>query len=100
LHYCAMRTGEILLLVRDGKTGKVLTCPDEDHLFTYRVKKGLGRASKNEYVNILEVGPEYFEVADKLRKWRFGFDDYYDVWIWDFVPGRKPINLYNTLVTV
>jgi hypothetical protein len=95
-----MRTGQILLLVRDGKTGKVLTCPDKEQLFTYRVKQGLGRSSKNEFENILEVGPDYFEMADRLRKWRFGFGDYYDVWIWDFVPGRKALEFYNILVLV
>ena len=25
---------------------------------------------------------------DRSRKWRFGFDEYYDVYIWDASPGR------------
>ncbi|KEY74666.1 hypothetical protein S7711_08432 [Stachybotrys chartarum IBT 7711] len=43
-------------------------------------QKGLGRASKNEWVSILEVGPAYFAMTDKLRKRKFDFD-YYDVFI-------------------
>ncbi|KAK9414658.1 hypothetical protein SUNI508_10941 [Seiridium unicorne] len=99
LQYCLMRAGDMLVLVREGKTGKVLTCPNEEHLFTYRVKQGLGRASKNEYEDILNVGPEYFAVADRLRRWRFGFDDYYDVWLWDYAPGRERIDTYNLLIS-
>ncbi|KAF5565793.1 major facilitator superfamily transporter [Fusarium phyllophilum] len=29
---------------------------------------------------------------------RFGFDDYYDVFIWDFVPGEPHMDLYNIVV--
>ena len=25
---------------------------------------------------------------DEYRKWRFGFDDYYDVYVWDAWPGK------------
>lgn len=87
LQYLLMRAGEVLVLVRDGKTGRVITAPPEEHLWTYRKKQGIGRASKNEFVNVLEVGPEYFDMLDSLRKWWFSFDDYYDIYIWDFAPG-------------
>lgn len=95
-----MRTGEILLLVRDGKTGKVITAPQQDQLWTMRRKEGLGRASKNDWEVVLEVGPLYFEMVDILRRWHLGFEDYYEVWLWDFVPCNDPIQLYNVLVTV
>ncbi|KAI1105673.1 hypothetical protein F4804DRAFT_303681 [Jackrogersella minutella] len=99
LQYCAMRTGELLLLVRDGKTGKIITAPEEENLWTVRHKEGLGRASKNEWEVLLEVGHDYFYMADLLRKWRLGFEDYYEVWLWDFVPCNDPIPLYNTIVS-
>ncbi|KAI1465116.1 uncharacterized protein F4812DRAFT_452528 [Daldinia caldariorum] len=99
LQYCTMRTGELLVLVRDGKTGKIITAPEEEHLWTMRHKEGLGRASKNEWDILLEVGPEYFDMVDILRKWRLGFEDYYEVWLWDFVPCNKPVLLYNIIVT-
>ncbi|KAH7304580.1 hypothetical protein B0I35DRAFT_484412 [Stachybotrys elegans] len=84
LQYLMMRTGRSL-------------APDQ--LWTFRAKKGLGRASKNEWVNILEVGPAYFAMTDKLRKWRFGFNDYYDVFIWDFAPGTDSMETYNLIIT-
>ncbi|KAI0834510.1 hypothetical protein F5Y06DRAFT_156139 [Hypoxylon sp. FL0890] len=99
LQYCTMRTGELLLLVRDGKTGKIITAPEEEHLWTIRHKEGLGRASKNDWEVVLEVGPDYFEMVDIVRKWRLGFDDYYEVWLWDFVPCNDAIPLYNVIVS-
>ncbi|KAF5130914.1 hypothetical protein E5D57_007263 [Metarhizium anisopliae] len=98
LQYLVMRAGELLVLVRDGKTGRVITAPPEEQLWTYRQKQGIGRASKNEYVNVLEVGPVYFQILDASRKWRFGFDDYYDVFIWDFVPCQSAIETYNVII--
>lgn len=100
LQYLTMRTGEVLVLVRDGKTGRVITAPPDKHLWTYRRKHGVGRASKNEWDNVLEVGPDYFDMTDSLREWRFGFQDYYDVFIWSFVPGESPMDMYNVVITV
>ncbi|KAI0880759.1 uncharacterized protein GGS22DRAFT_182070 [Annulohypoxylon maeteangense] len=99
LQYCTMRTGELLLLVRDGKTGKIITAPEEEHLWTMRRKEGLGRASKKEWEIMLEVGPEYFDMVDILRRWRLGFEDYYEVWLWDFVPCNDAAPLYNVIAT-
>ncbi|KAL6355081.1 hypothetical protein LRP88_11558 [Fusarium phalaenopsidis] len=65
--YLLMRTGELLVMVRDGKTGRVITAPPKEQLWTYRMKQGLGRASKNEWRNVLEVGPLYFDMTDMLR---------------------------------
>ncbi|KAF5978634.1 major facilitator superfamily transporter [Fusarium coicis] len=98
LQYLLMRRGELLVMVRDGKTGRVITAPDDEQLWTYRKKQGLGRASKNDWFNILEVGPDFMKLTDILREWRFGFDDYYDVFIWDFVPGEPHMELYNIVV--
>ncbi|KAF7546260.1 hypothetical protein G7Z17_g8560 [Cylindrodendrum hubeiense] len=99
LQYLMIRTGELLVLVRDGKTGRVITAPPEEHLWTYRMKQGLGRASKSEWHNVLEVGPMFFDLTDTMREWRFGFDDYYDVFIWDFVPDQSHIPLYNLVIS-
>lgn len=100
IQYLLMRTGEVLVLVRDGKTGRVITAPPEEQLWTYRKKQGLGRASKNEWHNVLEVGPDYFDLIELLREWRFGFDDYYDIFIWDFVPSRSSMEIYNIIIMV
>lgn len=102
LQYLTMRSGEVqvLVLLRDGKTGRVITAPPDKHLWTYRRKHGIGRASKNEWDNVLEVGPDYFDMTDSLREWRFGFQDYYDVFIWSFVPDESPMDMYNVVITV
>jgi hypothetical protein len=100
LHYLLMRRGEVLVLVRDGKTGHVLTAPPNEHLWTVRAKIGLGRASKNEWTELLTVGQKYFDLVEKYRQWRLGFDDYYNVYIWDFVPGQKPFTMYTIVICV
>lgn len=101
LQYCSMRTGEVLLAVRDGKTGKIITAPrSQDALWTLRAKKGIGRASKNEWEVELEIGPEYFDFVELYRNWHLGFDDYYEVWIWHFAPGQSGNLLYNVIVEV
>lgn len=94
LQYLMMRTGEVLLLVRDGKTGRVITAPPVDQLWTYRKKRG------SEWENVLEVGPEYFDKTALLREWHFGFDDYYDVFIWDFLPNNDSTYIYNVITMV
>ncbi|WZH49461.1 Mfs allantoate protein [Fusarium acuminatum] len=98
IQYLLMRTGELLVMVRDGKTGRVITAPDNDQLWTYRKKQGLGRASKNEWDTELYMGPEFMKLTDILREWRFGFSDYYDVYIWDFVPGQSFNDMYNIII--
>ncbi|KAI1112839.1 hypothetical protein F5Y14DRAFT_244471 [Nemania sp. NC0429] len=99
LQYCSMRTGEILLAVRDGKTGKIITAPRKDEaLWTLRSKKGMGRAAKNEWEVELEIGPDYFDFVEMFRNWHLGFDDSYEVWIWHFAPAQSGIHLYNVIV--
>ncbi|KAJ8133201.1 hypothetical protein O1611_g414 [Lasiodiplodia mahajangana] len=99
LQYCSMRTSEVLLAVRDGRTGKIVTAPrKEDALWTLRSKRGIGRASKNEWDIELEIGQDYFDFVDQYRNWHLGFDDYYEVWIWHFVPGQSGTLLYNVIV--
>ncbi|KAL1655727.1 hypothetical protein SLS61_001751 [Didymella pomorum] len=89
IQYLAMESWELRALVRDAKTGRVLISPPEDELWLLREKSGWGRASRNEYEVIGEVGPTFFEAMDKSRKWHFGFEEFYDVYIWDSSPGRS-----------
>ena len=90
----------MLLLVRDAKTGKILYEPPldpdgESSTWLIRHKAGLGRASKNEWKIVSEVGPEFFETAEKHRQWHFEFNDHYNAYIWDLVPGDHFSNLYD-----
>ncbi|KAL1603395.1 hypothetical protein SLS59_004492 [Nothophoma quercina] len=89
IQYLAMESWELRALVRDAKTGRVLISPPEDELWLLREKSGWGRASRNEFENIGEVGPAFFEAMDKSRKWHLGFEEFYDVYIWDSSPGRS-----------
>ena len=107
LQYLTMRTDSVLCLIRDAKTGKVLHKPplsapgdDCDNLWLARERSGLGRASKNEW-NILErVEAAIFDRMASAREWRFGFNDFYDVYVWDLVPGQKIHDLFGNITTV
>jgi hypothetical protein len=88
IQYLAMETFELRAVVRDRKTGRVLITPPDEELWLLREKSGWGRAVRNEFDVIGEVGPRFFEQMDRSRKWHFGFKEYYDVYIWDSAPGR------------
>lgn len=61
LQYLAMQTSKVLVLIRDAKTGKILTSPPDDELWLNRDKAGVGRASKNEWNVRAFVGKKFFE---------------------------------------
>ncbi|KAF2638583.1 hypothetical protein P280DRAFT_471187 [Massarina eburnea CBS 473.64] len=88
IQYLSMESWQIRAIVRDRTTGKILIKPPVEELWLMRQKSGYGRAAKNEFENMVEVGPEFFERMDSIRKWRFGFEEYYDMYIWDATPGR------------
>lgn len=50
--------------------------------------------------NILEMGPEFVKLTDQLREWRFGFNDFYDVYIWDLKPGQDEVEIFNKVSEV
>jgi len=95
-----METFDLIALVRDPKTGRTLIKPDDEELWIVREKSGWGRAAKNEYQILETVGPSFFERMDNLRKWHFGFNEYYDVYIWDPTPGRPYLSLQKRLEEV
>ncbi|KAJ4245492.1 hypothetical protein NW762_014001 [Fusarium torreyae] len=43
------------------------------------------------------MGPDFFKLTDAFREWRFGFQDYYDVFVWDFAPGQSYMDMYNVI---
>ncbi|KAK3990144.1 hypothetical protein QBC44DRAFT_72016 [Cladorrhinum sp. PSN332] len=101
IQYALMRPGEYLVLVRDGKTGRIIVAPDEKHRWIARSRSGVGvkpghPGSDDDGWNIeLEVDSYFFELAEEQRSWDFSFNGYYEIYIWDFVPGIKPIKLYQ-----
>ncbi|KAG6360935.1 hypothetical protein INS49_012003 [Diaporthe citri] len=99
IDYCIMQTGNLQILVRDGKTGQTLYAPQgENGRWIHRVKSGLGRASKNEFEVLQAVDRKLLLELDRQRKWRFNFDSHYELYIWDFVPGENPMELFHYLV--
>ncbi len=117
LQYLSMRTSRVLVLIRDAKTSRILSSPPANQLWLHCEKAGSGRARKNDWSAQTEVRPEFFEksipplsdllanVADsrlveELRQWHFGFNDYYDVYIWDLKPSKPWINFFDTIYQV
>lgn len=95
-----MQTHRVLLLVRDGKTGRILVSPLEDELWLVRQKAGLGRAIKHEWNVQKKVGTMFFEEMETSRKWSLGFKDYFDIIVWDLEPGDFFANVYQTVTEV
>ena len=58
-----------------------------------RAKVGMGRASKNEWDILSEVNAEWFDHIEQHREWHFGFNDFYDIYVWDLQPGQPFGNL-------
>ncbi|TVY87687.1 hypothetical protein LAWI1_G006032 [Lachnellula willkommii] len=100
VQYLAMQTHEILVLVRDAESGKLLITPPEDERWLYRQKSGLGRAVKNEWNVIRSIGPQFFEEMDRYREWHFSFNEYYDVYVWDVAAGECFAHLYNLVQNI
>lgn len=73
---------------------------DQPNTWLARHKSGLGRAVKNQWTVTAEIGPEFFESMEKERKWHFGFNDYYDVYVWDLEPGKHSCHLFNNIQEV
>lgn len=98
IQYVAMRTHELVMFVRDVKTGNVLVQPPREQLWLLRRKAGIGRAVKNDEWEICKkVGPEFQEEMDSYREWHLDFKEYYDIVIWDLEPGRHFAQLYNAV---
>lgn len=100
IQYLSMETWELRALVRDRKTGRILIQPPREELWLLREKSGWGRATRNEFDVIGEVGPAFFEQMESVAKFHFGFQEYYDVYIWDSDPGRSYFILQRKLEEV
>ena len=58
LQYLAMHTW-VVVVIWDAKTGKIVTQTPKNQMWLNREKSGLGRASKNEWTAVSEVGPSF-----------------------------------------
>ncbi|KAK3680976.1 hypothetical protein B0T22DRAFT_523758 [Podospora appendiculata] len=102
IHYALMRPGEHMILVKDGKTGRVIAAPNEEHRWIVRTAFASAAARSgdlddDEWDEELVVGPDFFEFAERERKWRFGFDEYYTIYMWDFVPDQSHTKMCSSI---
>ncbi|KAK4449551.1 hypothetical protein QBC34DRAFT_494356 [Podospora aff. communis PSN243] len=67
IQYMLLNRGEAMILVRDGKTGRIVVAPEEE------------------------------ERAQESREWTFAFDAYYEVYIWQYAPGLDIDSLYRLI---
>jgi hypothetical protein len=61
IQYLSNETWEIRALVRDRKTGRILIQPPKHEMWLLREKSGWGRATRNEFDIVGEIGPAFFE---------------------------------------
>ncbi|KAK4148517.1 hypothetical protein C8A00DRAFT_19662 [Chaetomidium leptoderma] len=99
IQYAAMLPGELLILVRDGRDGRIIVAPDKEHRWIVRRRRGVtavGRNSRDDnWDTVFDVGPLFFSLAEVSRQWHFGFSSYYEVYVWDFAPGKTPMTMYH-----
>ncbi|KAK4693776.1 hypothetical protein P7C71_g3680, partial [Lecanoromycetidae sp. Uapishka_2] len=95
--YIAMKSSSIVVVIRDAKTGRIVFQPPRDELWLTRKKSGIGRASKNEWTVLRPVDEDFFQRMEDRREWCFGFNDYYDLYMWDLIPGRQFAYLSSTI---
>ncbi|KAB5546809.1 hypothetical protein GE09DRAFT_192340 [Coniochaeta sp. 2T2.1] len=105
IQYILMQRGEALILVRDGKTGKVIVGPEEDERWLVRAIPGLmaplpgyNTPTPPPWRTMSEVGSAFFTTAEASRKWHFNFDAYYEIYMWDFAPGEDGDSLYRLIM--
>ncbi|KAI1620384.1 hypothetical protein EDD37DRAFT_177569 [Exophiala viscosa] len=100
IQYASMRALEIMILVRDGRTGRIIVQPPEKELWLERRRGGYGRSARAEWDTIKYVGPDFFEEMEKYRSFRLGFDDYYEIYIWSSNPGGQGQELHSHVLKV
>jgi hypothetical protein len=84
-----------------------VVAPDEDERWLVRAIPGYMAPLPGEktlepapWRNVTEVGPEFFDEAEENQTWQFGFDSYYEVYMWDFAPGEDGEKLYRLISEV
>ena len=99
VQHFSMRANNECLLVRSAKTGRILVKPPEERLWIVGDKAGMVRASRSELEVRKSVGDDLFEVLGgvKAKDWQSGRNWYYDVTVWDLVPGRTSSWVYTNV---
>ncbi|PIA96173.1 hypothetical protein CB0940_10666 [Cercospora beticola] len=85
IQYLMLFTSELCILVRDAKTGHIILQPPKEEQWLARTYIG-GRWKITGEVN--EEMLEQFSDTHAYSDFRFGFDEHYDLIIWDLEPGE------------
>lgn len=88
-------------MVRDAHTGRVVVQPPKHQWWLVREKSGLGRASKADWNIVSGVCDQMFEqLGDSMYSdYIFGFEDHYDVIVWDTLPGMHYYQMHDIIHT-
>jgi hypothetical protein len=100
IQYASMRAQEMMILVRDGRTGRIIVQPPEKELWLERRRAGYGRSARTEWETVRYVGPQFFEEMEDYRSFSLGFDDYYEIYIWAAKPGSQWQELHSHVLKV
>ncbi|KAK4187166.1 hypothetical protein QBC35DRAFT_385541 [Podospora australis] len=104
IQYAMMRPGDHLILVRDGKTGRIITAPQDEHLWIARSRQGgigfrvgqtMAHSGDDGWMIELAVDADFFDIAQEECEWEVNFTDCYEIYIWDFAPGNKATKMYH-----
>ena len=97
IQYAVMETCDIVVSVRDVKTGQFVVHPPPEEKWLIRQKAGIGRASRTAWEDVKVVDSDFYETLDVHRHWNFDFKQYYDIIIWDVEGGENFGHLYSTI---
>ena len=104
IQHATMCPSEQMILVRDGIDRRIIVAPDQKDRWIIRSRRGVTAVGCNTHDGNWDIEPEvcphFFDTARVSRKWHFGFSSYYEVYMWDFVPGKKPIDMYHYIKEV
>lgn len=98
--YIAMKSSSVVVVIRDAKTTRIVFQPPQNERWLTREKSSMERASKNEWKILMPVDEEFYHKMEDCREWHFGLNDYYDLYMWDLIPGQQFSHLYNTIYEV
>lgn len=92
-------TAELIVYIRDCKTGQVIVEPPEEEKWIIRDKMGAGRLHRGKWTIRQPFDRAFKANLERDRLWK-SFRDCLDVVIWDRLPARPPEQLQYTLMKV
>lgn len=91
---------ELIVYVRDCKTGQVIVEPPEEEKWIIRDKMGAGRLHRSKWAIRQPFDRAFKANLEHDRLWKFSFRDCIDIIIWDRLPTRPPEQLQYSIMKV